>query len=255
MIRLPSLSIIVPFYNEEENIEATVREIRKAFPEHVDEYEIILVNDGSMDQTGTLAKRLEAGDERIRTVHHSTNLGYGAALRSGFSAARHEFIFYTDGDLQFDLKEFPKLLSILDDADIASGCRENRQDSWLRRFNGRCYNGLMRLLFNLDTRDIDCAFKIYRRHVFDAVHPTSNSVLIDAEIYILAVRIGMTIREIGVSHYPRTRGTSVGSTPKVLMNAVLELTAFCLKMIFTRASRSHRPSPGVEAKEDPEKID
>jgi glycosyltransferase involved in cell wall biosynthesis len=234
--RLAALSIVVPFHDEEENIEATVERIHEAFPSFVDHYEIILVDDGSTDRTGHLADRLAADDPRIRAIHHPANLGYGAALRSGFSAARHDLIFYTDGDLQFDLKEFPLLLPLIETADIASGYRANRQDPWHRRFNGRLFNLIMGLLFGLWFRDIDCAFKIYRRRVFESLQLRSSSILIDAEIYILARRQGMTIKEIAVSHYPRTRGTNVGNSPKVVAGAIIELAAFCLRMLFTRST-------------------
>ena len=236
MDRLASLSIVVPFHDEEENIEATVERIHEAFPAFADRYEIILVDDGSRDRTGALADRLATADPRIRVIHHPGNLGYGAALRSGFAAARHGHIFYTDGDLQFDLKEFPRLLSLIGTADIASGYRGDRQDPWHRRFNGRVFNLIMGLLFGLWFKDIDCAFKLYRRRVFEAVKPRSSSILIDAEIYILARRQGMTIREIEVTHYPRTRGTNVGNSPRIVIGAILELVAFIFRMLFRRAS-------------------
>src|SRR5262245_12840368 len=131
----PSISVVVPLFNEQDNVEATVRAIEAAFGPRCARYEMVLVDDGSADATGALCDTLAAINPLVRVVHHEVNRGYGAALRSGFGAARFPVIFYTDGDLQFDLEEIDRLLPLLEGADIVTGFRINRQDPWHRRFN------------------------------------------------------------------------------------------------------------------------
>jgi glycosyltransferase involved in cell wall biosynthesis len=227
MKTLENLSIVVPFFNEAENIVATVRAIRDAFDPRVGRYEAILVDDGSMDDTGRIADDLARGDARLRVIHHPSNLGYGAALLSGFTAAHHELIFYTDGDLQFDLTEFDRLVPLLERADIVTGYRGNRRDPWYRRTNAAMYNRVVRTLFGVKVTDLDCAFKIYRKSMFTRIRAQSSGIFITGDILIQATRLGLTIGEVEVTHYPRTRGTPIGNHPKVVLTAMLELTRFC----------------------------
>lgn len=224
---LDSLSVVVPLYNEEENVEAAVAEIRaKIFP-RVNTCEIILVDDGSHDHTSQISEALAAADPRVRTVRHARNLGYGAALRSGFEAAQNALIFYTDGDVQFDLDEIDRLIPLLDGADIVTGYRINRQDPWHRRFNAGFYNLVMRVLFGVRLHDLDCAFKFYRRSIFDVIQLKSDGILISGEILVQAVQHSLVIREVGVTHYPRVRGTPTGNKPLVVLAAMLDLVNFC----------------------------
>jgi glycosyltransferase involved in cell wall biosynthesis len=157
--RLSELSLFYPMYNEEQNIEEAVRRALTTLPRYADRFEVILVNDGSKDDTGRIADSLAQADERVRAVHHPRNLGYGAALRSGIDAARYEWIFYTDGDNQFDLDELRLLLPLRADADIVTGYRIARSDPWNRKLNAWAFNLLVRILFGLRFRDVDCAFK------------------------------------------------------------------------------------------------
>jgi glycosyltransferase involved in cell wall biosynthesis len=225
--KLPALSIVVPFYNEEENIEETVRQIREAFEPRTETFEVLLVNDGSADRTGELADELDAADPRVRAVHHKVNIGYGAALLSGFKAASHELIFYTDGDLQFDLAEIDKLIPLLDGADVVTGYRGNRRDPWYRRMNAGTYNLVIRTLFGVKVKDLDCAFKIYRKSIFDKVHANADGIFISGEILIGVTRNNMVIKEVEVTHFPRSRGTAIGNNPLVVLTAMYELTKFC----------------------------
>ena len=226
MATLPAISVIVPAYNEEENVEKTVDAIVSAFGPRADDYEIIYVDDGSTDRTGELADAMAAREPRLRVIHHPKNMGYGAALRSGFTAARHPLIFYTDGDLQFDLNEIDRLVPLLDGADIVSGCRINRQDPWYRRLNAAIFNMTVRILFGLRLRDIDCAFKIYRKSIFDRITIRSEGIFVSAEILTQAHRHGMVIRQVGVTHYPRTDGEPTGNNPLVVLNAMMDLVRF-----------------------------
>jgi glycosyltransferase involved in cell wall biosynthesis len=244
MQTLTALSVVVPLYNEEENVEPTVREIHAKIGPRAATYEILLVDDGSRDRTPGIADHLAAGDPRVRAIHHPRNLGYGAALRSGFGAALHPLIFYTDGDLQFDLAEIDRLIPLLDGADIVTGFRINRQDPWHRRFNAGFYNLVMRSLFDVKLRDLDCAFKLYRRSIFDVVATESDGILISGEILVQAVRHGLVIREVGVTHYPRRRGVPTGNKPLVVLAAMLELASFCLHQLRLRRAQPYQIGKG-----------
>ncbi len=234
METIRSLSIVVPCYNEEPNVEATVREIHAKIGPVAGQYEILIVDDGSADSTGALADALAACDPRVRAIHHDVNRGYGAALRSGFAAARYPVIFYTDGDLQFDLSEIERLFPLLDGADIVTGFRIDRKDPWHRRFNAGVYNLAMRVLFGVKLRDLDCAFKLYRKSIFDTIVMRSDGILISGEILVQAVQLGLTIREVGVTHYPRERGVPTGNKPLVVVVAMMELVAFCWSRFWAR---------------------
>ena len=221
--RLPRLSLFYPMYNEEANIEEAVRRALEILPRYAEEFEVILVNDGSQDRTREIAERLVEKDPRVRAVHHATNQGYGAALRSGLAASRYEWIFYTDGDNQFDLDDLRLLLPLLRDADIVSGYRIARRDPWHRRLNAWTFNRAMRILLGLKLRDVDCAFKIYRRSALEGCELRSGGAMIDAEILARARKRGARIIEVGVHHYPRTAGTQTGAKPAVILRAFREL--------------------------------
>ncbi|MEP0841591.1 MAG: glycosyltransferase family 2 protein [Phycisphaerae bacterium] len=222
MARL-SLSVVLPCYNEEGNVERTTLAALEAVRALTDDFEIIIVNDGSRDRTGEIAERLAAGHPNVRVVHNRPNQGYGAALRAGFAAASREWVFYTDGDGQFDCREIDKLLERLDRYDIVSAYRIDRRDGPLRRFNGWVWSWLCNLLLGLRLKDIDCAFKIYPRRLFDEIELRSRGALIDAEVLGKAARRGYRIGQVGVHHYPRLAGRQTGANPKVVARAFAEL--------------------------------
>jgi glycosyltransferase involved in cell wall biosynthesis len=218
-----SLSVFFPCWNEQASIEPLTRKAVTVLEAIGADYEVIIVDDGSTDQTGQIADRLAAENERIRVIHHPTNRGYGAALQSGFRAASKDWVFYTDGDGQFDLNELPPLLELMDRYDIVSCYRLNRQEGWLRKFNAFCWTRLVGLLFNLPLKDIDCAFKLYKRSIFDDMELLSTGALIDTEILARAKRKGCRITQVGVRHYPRIAGRATGANPKVVLRAFKEL--------------------------------
>jgi glycosyltransferase involved in cell wall biosynthesis len=156
-------------------------------------------------------------------VHHRHNLGYGAALQSGFKAATKELVFYTDGDGQFDIDEMPPLLKLMEQHDIVTCYRLNRRDSVIRKINGWCWTKLVCLLFGLKIRDIDCAFKLYKRDIFDNIKLSSTGALIDTEILARAARKGYSMTQKGVHHYPRTAGAQSGANMRVILRAFKEL--------------------------------
>jgi glycosyltransferase involved in cell wall biosynthesis len=204
-----SLSFVLPAYNEEDNIEQAVRAVVRA-AEGIDlaDYEVVVVNDGSSDRTAEILERLKAESPRIRPIHHPANLGYADALRTGFTSARMPYVFYTDSDLQFDVREVKNLLPAIEDYDIVCGFRIYRYDPLTRLFLAWAYNLLARTIFRLRVRDIDCAFKLFRREVFDAIQIRSKKFFVDTEVLAKARRHGFKMTEIGVRHYPRAGGKS-----------------------------------------------
>lgn len=218
-----SLTIFFPCYNEEANVERSTREAIAAAKSITDDYEIIIVNDGSQDKTGEIADRLAQEDNHVRVIHHPRNRGYGAALTSGYRGATKDTIFYTDGDLQFDLKEIGKLWNLIDRYDVVTGYRIKRSDPLLRKINSFGWTTLTRLLFRLPVRDVNCAFKLFRREVIENIEIESEGALIDAEVFARARKAGYTIAEVGVHHYPRRYGSQTGANPLVILRAFKEL--------------------------------
>ena len=225
------LTIFFPCFNEELNVERVAMEALAVAQRITGEYEIIIVNDGSSDRTGEIADRLARQYPDIRVVHHERNSGYGAALQSGFKNARKELVFYTDGDGQFNIEEITRLLPLIENYDIVSGYRTNRRDPLLRKVNAFLWGTLVNFLFKFKISDVDSAFKLYRREIFDHITLESQGALIDTEILAKARAKGFTITEVGVSHYPRRAGEQTGAKLKVILKAFKEL--FKLKGSFS----------------------
>ena len=218
-----SISVFFPCYNEQDNITRVVEQALTVLEKLNADFEVIIVNDGSSDSTGQIAEEIAGQKDRVKVVHHGTNLGYGAALQSGFKAATKELVFYTDGDGQFDINEMPPLLRLMEQYDIVSCYRLNRQDNLIRKINGWCWTKLVCLLFGMKIRDIDCAFKLYKREIFDNIKVVSTGALIDAEILARAVRKGYRVTQQGIHHYPRTAGAQTGANLRVILRAFKEL--------------------------------
>jgi glycosyltransferase involved in cell wall biosynthesis len=218
-----SISVFFPCYNEQENIAKTVENALAVLERLNTDFEVIIIDDGSADSTGRIADEISRRHSTVKVVHHPANLGYGAALQSGFRAATKELVFYTDGDGQFDISEMPPLLPLMGQYDIVSCYRLNRRDNFIRKINGWCWTKLVCRLFHMKIRDIDCAFKLYRREIFDNIQLTSSGALIDTEILARASRCGYRITQKGVHHYPRTAGSQTGSKLKVIIRAFKEL--------------------------------
>jgi glycosyltransferase involved in cell wall biosynthesis len=217
------ITVFFPCYNEEANVERTTLAALKACRERFRDFEVIIVNDGSADRTAEIAERLAAEHPEVRVVHNRPNQGYGGALQSGFRAATKNWIFYTDGDGQFDFSEIGLLLPLRGPRTIVSAFRIDRQDSRLRKLNAWCWSRLVNRVFKLRVRDIDCAFKLYPAQLFREIEMKSRGALIDTEILARAVRLGYDIRQVGVHHYPRTAGQQTGANPKVILRAFVEL--------------------------------
>jgi glycosyltransferase involved in cell wall biosynthesis len=225
-----SLSIFFPCYNEEKNVEAMIDKAVEVCQKLDRDYEIIAVNDGSSDRTKELAEKKAAENDHVRVINHPTNLGYGAALQSGFTGATKDLVFYTDGDGQFDLNELPPLLPLAADYDIVTCYRLNRQDNFIRKLNGWAWTKLVCLLFRFRITDVDCAFKLFKRQIFDNIKMTTSGAMIDAEILARSTRKGYTYIQKPVHHYPRTAGAQTGANIKVILRAFKELFKLYLQI-------------------------
>jgi CheY-like chemotaxis protein/GT2 family glycosyltransferase len=222
----PSISAVLPAYNEEALIEKAVRRVSGVLRDLIPDYEVIVVNDGSKDRTGEIlaALRMAEPDLRLRVVTHSVNQGYGAALASGFDAATKVLIFMTDGDEQFDVAELAELLPAMDDdTDLVIGWRQDRADPPVRLFNAWGWKQLVNGLFGYTARDVDCAFKLFRREVWESLTVRARGATFSAELLIKARRLGFRVKELPVSHFPRTAGSATGARLDVIVRAFVEL--------------------------------
>jgi len=212
----PALSVILPAFNEELNIERAVRSSAEAVAPLVADYEIVAVDDGSQDRTPRILEELSAEmGERLLVVTHPVNLGYGKALRSGFDAARGRLLFYTDADNQFDLRELEGFLPLMEGQDAILGYRVGRQDGAFRLFVSNGYNSLASLAFGMSVKDLNCSFKLFRREALTSLHLEEDFFFIDTEIVIHLHRAGYRYIQKGVRHYPRTAGRSTVSPTDV----------------------------------------
>jgi glycosyltransferase involved in cell wall biosynthesis len=221
-----SISAVLPAYNEEANIEGSVRTVANVLRGLTDEFEVIVTNDGSRDGTAAILDRLqeEAPELCLRVVTHRQNRGYGAALASGFDAASKMLVFMTDGDRQFDVAELASFLPALDDrTDLVIGWRRKRADPFMRLVNAWGWKQLVNGLFGYTARDVDCAFKLFRREVWQSLTVHSRGATFSAELLIKARRLGFQVVELPVSHFPRRGGSPTGARPSVIARAFLEL--------------------------------
>lgn len=218
-VPIASLSIVLPAYNEEANIRAAVEAAQAAAGDLQQPYEIIVVDDGSADRTAECVTAISEADARVRLVSFPENRGYGAALRAGFRAARGDLIFYTDADLQFDVRELRYFLPLMSAADVALGFRVYRYDAVLRCILSWMYNRLVGILFRVRVRDVDCSFKLMRREVLERIDLETSDFFIDTELVAKARKWNFRIVEKGVRHYPRVAGQSTvrpGDIPRTL---------------------------------------
>jgi glycosyltransferase involved in cell wall biosynthesis len=236
--RLPRLSYFFPAHNEEANLEGLVAEALETLPSLAETFEIVIVNDGSRDATGRIADELTAANPGVvRAVHHPTNLGYGAALRSGFRAAQHDHVAFTDGDRQFRVADVGRLIDRMaagDAPDAVVGFRIKRADPLVRTLYARAYRLANRIFFGLKVRDVDCACKLFRREALDGIAVQSGGAFFSAELLIKLQAAGRTLAEVGVPHHPRTAGAATGAKPSVVFRAVRDFWRLRLQMWVNR---------------------
>lgn len=245
--RVPRLSYFFPAHDEEANLEGLVEEALAVLPTLADTFEIIAVNDGSRDRTRQIADELTGRHPGIvRAVHHPTNLGYGAALRSGFGAARFELVCFTDGDRQFKVADLGRLTARLlapDAPDGVVGYRIKRADPFIRTLYAKTYRLANRLLFGLPVTDVDCAAKLFRREALEGIRVESGGAFFSAELLIKLRAAGARLVEVGVPHYPRTAGSATGAKPQVILRAVRDFWRLRLSMWVDRGRALRRGVP------------
>ena len=225
---MSSLSVVLPAYNEEKNVEAAVRHVSEVAQTLDREYEIILVNDGSSDRTGEIGRQLEEHVPHFRLVEHYPNRGYGGALKAGFDAATKDLIAFYPADAQFDFGEIERLLEAVEeqDADVVCGYRFNRQDNAVRKLNAFGWNMVVRLFFGYLCRDIDCGFKLFRREILERVNIMSDGAMIDTELLAGAKAREYRIAEVPLTHLPREAGEATGANLAVIAKAFRDLVRF-----------------------------
>jgi glycosyltransferase involved in cell wall biosynthesis len=232
--RVARLSYFFPAHNEEANLAGLVEEALARLPDLAETFEIIAVDDGSRDGTATIAQRLaDEHPDVVRLVRHPVNLGYGAALRSGFAAARYELIAFTDGDRQFKVADIGRLTGRLGDPDppdIVVGFRIKRADPIIRTLYARAYRLANRIFFGLRVTDVDCACKLFRREALEGLRVESGGAFFSAELLIKVQAAGRRVAEVGVAHYPRTAGSATGAKPQVVLRAVRDFWLLRLRM-------------------------
>jgi len=244
--RLPELSYFFPAHNEAANLRELIAEALATLPDLADRFEIVIVDDGSRDATPAIADELAAAHPEVRAVHHPVNLGYGAALRSGFAAARHELIAFTDGDRQFHVADIGRLadrLAAPDHPDAVVGYRIHRADPLVRTVYASLYRLANRIFFGLSIRDVDCACKLFRREALDDIAVESGGAFFSAELLIKLRARGRRIAEVGVPHYPRTAGSPTGAKPQVVLRAVRDFWSLRLRLWAAPNQALRRGSP------------
>ena len=204
-----SLTAFFPAYNDQHTIESIVRTVADEMRKVTPNFEVLVVNDGSKDATGAILDRLTAELPFLRVIHHERNMGYGAALITGFKNATKDLIFYTDGDGQYDVRELHTLLAQLKpNIDLVNGYKVKRADAWYRIWIGATYRRAMRWVFRLSIRDVDCDFRLFRRYIFETISLESRSGVICVEMAKKFELAGFRMTEVPVSHYPRMYGRS-----------------------------------------------
>ena len=245
----PSISLVVPVFNEEENLAHAVAVVTRALVEFASRYEIILVDDASTDRTPEITRELAATDPHIRVVHHDRNQKLGGTLRDGFAVASLDLVLYMDADLPFDPHEIGRAISAMEvtRADMIAAYRYDRTGEGLRRaVYSYVYNGIIGVLFGWPHRDINFAFKLMRREILDAVELRSEGSLISAELVTKSKNLGFTIQQIGLDYFPRTRGRSTLSSLGVIGKIFRELVALYPEMRHPRRRTARTAAPAAE---------
>jgi glycosyltransferase involved in cell wall biosynthesis len=218
-----SISVVLPAHNEAANIQTTVENCISYFENNVSGYEVVVVNDGSTDDTQQIVQELKSTNSKVILVNHPVNKGYGSALRSGFDKASCEYIFFMDSDGQFNINDLDRLIPLVSAKDVVIGYREDRADSFIRSLNAWLYGLYIYLIFGLKVRDMDCAFKVFPTRAYQDIRPIkSDGALFSAEFLIKLQRKGFKLNEVPVRHFPRSFGTQSGANIKVILRMFKE---------------------------------
>jgi glycosyltransferase involved in cell wall biosynthesis len=236
-----SVSAFFPCYNDALSIPTMVRDVRRALVDSVDDFEIIVVDDGSADESFDVLTALGQEIPELRVIRHESNRGYGGALLSGFDAASREWIFYTDGDAQYDASEITRCIdAVTADVDVVQGWKMGRGDPWYRKLIGRTYHHVVKFMFRLPVRDTDCDFRLIHSRVMGKVELTSTSGVICVEMMHAFDRVGVRFVEVGVSHHPRPYGKSQFFRIPAIARSAKQLMALWWRVTIGRRSDVHR---------------
>jgi glycosyltransferase involved in cell wall biosynthesis len=228
--KLSSLSIFFPAYNDEKTIASLTRACREIASELTDDYEILIVHDASQDNTGKVADQLAKAHTEVRVIHHPHNQGVGQTMVDGFTQSTKNYVFYTDGDFQYDVKELSLLAQHASEFDVIIGYRIKRAEGIKRVFTSRCFHVLIFLFFGIWYRDIDASFKLVHRRFLNKFEFKTKSALVDPELLINARRFKTPVKEIGVHHYPRQFGSSQCLRIKLIVSMIIDMIR--LKVIY-----------------------
>jgi glycosyltransferase involved in cell wall biosynthesis len=248
-----SVTVFFPAYNDAPSLPALVERTFAVLREHASDYEVVVVNDGSFDNTGEVLDRLaNQYAPHMRVITHQQNRGYGGALRSGFAAATKDLVFYTDGDGQYDVGELPKLLALMDaDTGLVNGYKLERNDPWHRICIGNVYNAFARFMFGIQLRDIDCDFRLIRRSLLEEIHLTSTSGTICVEL-ARKLELACKVVETGVHHYPRLHGRSQFFRLRSLAVTLTQLTRLWIRLVpgigVAHPEKAADPVPSLSSK-------
>lgn len=225
--KISELSVFLPAYNEEAHVRTTTEKVKKILSGVAGKWEILIINDGSKDKTGTISKVLQKSDKRIKLIEHKINRGYGAALKSGLYASKYKWIAFIDIDGQFDFAEITKLIDKQKEtnADLVIGYYKKRAVPFYRKLNTFAWQVVVNILFGLNVRDIDCGFKLISKKVVQKISKleSERGAFISSEFLIKAKKYGFKIVEVGVSHYPRLQGKGTGANLNVIIKSFVDL--------------------------------
>jgi glycosyltransferase involved in cell wall biosynthesis len=221
---LKSLSVFLPAYNEEDSITTTVENVIKVLKELNINWEVLVINDGSKDNTAEMVKKLEKKYPKVKLVNHEQNKGYGHALKTGFASSKYPWVAFVDSDGQFDFAEIKKLIAKTDEADVVLGYRLNRADPFQRRIFTWGWKMLAMVLLGLNVKDYSCGFKLIKKKVIEDISPIqSEEKVTQIEMLIKAKKKGYKFAEVGVHHYPRTAGVPTGANMSVVLKSFADM--------------------------------
>jgi len=236
-VRIPAISVFLPSHNEEGNVERVVRSYLAELPRVADDFEVIVVDDGSRDRTGEIAERLATEDTHVKVVRHRVNKGYGGAVISGIRAATRPYVLLCDGDGQFDPSDLERLTPFVPEYDVVAGRRMHRADHLIRRINGKAWTVLVRVLLGITISDIDCGFKLFKREKLEGMDLRAHGAMISTELMARLAGRNAKVIEVDVKHLPRLTGEQSGANLKVVARAFKELIALYRELRAERRAR------------------
>ncbi|MBD3250405.1 MAG: glycosyltransferase [Candidatus Pacebacteria bacterium] len=256
MKKLNSLSVFFPCFNEAANLPLLIEQAQKEVPKLAKKYELIIVNDGSSDDTLEVAAALQKKYPQLRLVSHQQNLGYGEALATGFQESRFDWIFFTDGDNQFDLSELAEFIPYAGQYQVVIGYRKNRAEGWTRQIYAEILKLFVKLVFRLHVKDVDCAFKLFKAEVIKPLELISTGGFVSSEFLYRLKKQGIEFKQLPVTHLPRQFGTPTGNSLRVLVKAGWDALRLYFKLKLGLGAgcridlKGSKASVGVDQKKD-----